>query len=74
MNSRSPHGNGAVFAALVMPNGECRPIMVDRNTSGRFCRKRADGESMRFCRHANCPAPAPNVPGCNDSRYVMPSP
>ena len=68
MKSRSPHGSGAVFAALVSPNGECTPSIVGRNTSGRLRRSRADGESMRRCRQANVPGAAPCVPGWSDSR------
>ena len=63
MKSRSPQGSGAVLAALLRPNGECTPSIVERNTSGRLRRSRADGESMRRWRSANGPGRRTEGPG-----------
>ena len=68
VNSRSPHGSGAVLAAFTVPNGDWTPIIVGVNTSGRLARSRADGVSMRPCRQAKRSAGAPWVPGVSDSR------
>ena len=73
-NRRSPHGSGAVLAALTNPQGELVPTGPAVNWSGRLARSRTDGVSMTRARHAKRPAGAPSVPGRSDSRAMIPSP